>query len=99
MNDARAKGVDEHRNVDMVMVYGVVVDTRLVLFFPPISRESNFNFNPFGMIGFSPFITFHGLPGLFDYMMVKLVSFIYPGIATKLMSKTGMDNESGLPYQ
>ena len=75
MNDARAKGVDEHRNAGMVMVYGVVVDTQLVLFFvPPISRESNFNFNPFGMIGFSPFIIFHGLPELFEYMMAKLVS-------------------------
>ena len=73
MNDARAKGVDEHRNLDMVMVYGVVVDTRLVLFFS-ISRESNFNFISFGMIGFSPFIIFHGLPELFEYMMAKLVS-------------------------
>lgn len=57
MNDARAKGVDEYRNVDMVMVYGVVVDTRLVLF-SPISRGSNFNFISFGMIGFSPFMGF-----------------------------------------
>jgi hypothetical protein len=38
MNDARAKRVDEYRNVDMVMVYGVVVDTRLVLFFSYFKR-------------------------------------------------------------
>ena len=49
MNDARANGADEHRIGDMVMVYGVGVDTRLVLF-SRISREIDFNFVAFGFI-------------------------------------------------